>query len=737
MKKAEELVLYTPKPVRPNLDARLCVSVAEGKGQGRYIKGKTLTVAVWDKCKNPVVTWRFCGDYWIGELRKKPENNFKKDFSPKGIWEKAGKVLFWADVSATSEDSKRLHDYFNDYRENLMAVVDGALTARARKRLDKRNAQQAEETEKWFKKVPEPAEVDLKKQILTECYDAVYLWATNTKKLVVTPGGVGKYIPAQQIRCDSCGGEYTLTDRKLKHKSSEICKCCGKKMTVRGTQYSSKRLCAKRTFVWSKKQGTGVWLRKYAVYFGFANHKAKMNIYAEGIWWTDGKEILRWEKRWQNHCTEQKYVMCQNSRLSAALLAPGSYMQPTIIADYGEKVERDLHGVMHTEWLRELDKDLNFYWEIIFWEATLKYPMAESLMKTGWLDAMTDILDGTKTAGCIKLSSKTYYGVFGGLNRQELNAVVAQGQKKSFERVKWAATWKKAGLPIDCKHLAMTEQIQDVMGMCDTLQKYGMTRSLKYLRQQTRRVTGKYDGHIVLRVAQDWSDYLDMAEKSGMNMQLESVMFPLDLKRRHDDLVLERNKQHRMEAMKGTQHSIRREAEQLEKQFHIENIYKKIRKIYEYDGAEYIIRVPEGAKDILQESKFLDHCIQRGTRYFERISVRESYIFFLRKKSDPNTPWYTLEVEPGGTVRQKRSYSNDQYADLEDAKPFIEEWQQVVQGRMTASEISFAKQSKEIRAQEFAELKENGNIIRTGANAGKLLVDELMHDLMEVEKRVG
>ena len=43
----------------------------------------------------------------------------------------------------------------------------------------------------------------------------------------------------------------------------------------------------------------------------------------------------------------------------------------------------------------------------------------------------------------------------------------------------------------------------------------------------------------------------------------------------------------------------------------------------------------------------------------------------------------------------------------------------------------------QISAQEFAELKENGNIIRTGANAGKLLVDELMHDLMEVEKRVG
>ena len=181
----------------------------------------------------------------------------------------------------------------------------------------------------------------------------------------------------------------------------------------------------------------------------------------------------------------------------------------------------------------------------------------------------------------------------------------------------------------------------------------------------------------------------------------------------------------------------KKEAKELENQFHIENIYKKIRKIYEYDGAEYIIRVPDGAKAILEESRFLDHCIQRGTRYFERIAKRESYIFFMRRKADPNTPWYTLEVEPGGTVRQKRSYNNDQYADLEDAKPFIAEWQQVVQGRMTTAEIDFARQSKEIRAQEFAELKENGNIIRTGTNAGKLLVDELMHDLMEVEKRVG
>ena len=53
MKKAEELMLYTPEPQRPPLDAKLCISVAAGEGKGRYIKGKTLTVAVWGQLQIP------------------------------------------------------------------------------------------------------------------------------------------------------------------------------------------------------------------------------------------------------------------------------------------------------------------------------------------------------------------------------------------------------------------------------------------------------------------------------------------------------------------------------------------------------------------------------------------------------------------------------------------------------------------------------------------------------------
>lgn len=149
------------------------------------------------------------------------------------------------------------------------------------------------------------------------------------------------------------------------------------------------------------------------------------------------------------------------------------------------------------------------------------------------------------------------------------------------------------------------------------------------------------------------------------------------------------------------------------------------------EGGLYSIIVPADLFDIVKDSTFLGHCVANTNRYYERISSEESYIVFLRYTDKPSRPWYTLEIEPGGTIRQKRSYSNEQYSDLQEAVPFLKEWQQVVQKRMDEKERKLAVESKEKRNKEFEELTVNGNIIHTGRYAGKLLVDELMKDLME------
>ena len=48
---------------------------------------------------------------------------------------------------------------------------------------------------------------------------------------------------------------------------------------------------------------------------------------------------------------------------------------------------------------------------------------------------------------------------------------------------------------------------------------------------------------------------------------------------------------------------------------------------------------------------------------------------FLRKKNAPQKPYYTLEVEPDGTVRQKRTYFNRQNPDIKQAEKFLLRWQ--------------------------------------------------------------
>lgn len=229
MKKAEELKLYAPEPKRPELDAALCMSVAEGQGMGRYIEGKVLTVAVWDKKEKPLVVWRFFGDYWTGELRGN-ENPTKGELSPRQIEVKPCQCLTWrTEVPATKGESELLQNYFDDCRPGyLIGIVEDALSAHARKKREERNARQEAETKKLFENLPEPPE-DLSKQVLKVCSDAGFLWVTNDKQNVIEPGGVEKKISIQRARCDSCGGEYTLSEL-LKHKSTATCECCGEKM---------------------------------------------------------------------------------------------------------------------------------------------------------------------------------------------------------------------------------------------------------------------------------------------------------------------------------------------------------------------------------------------------------------------------------------------------------------------------------------------------------------------------
>ena len=243
-----------------------------------------------------------------------------------------------------------------------------------------------------------------------------------------------------------------------------------------------------------------------------------------------------------------------------------------------------------------------------------------------------------------------------------------------------------------------------------------MVQVYNYVRRQMPSF--RRNSHEVLRT---WEDYLSMAKKLHMDVYDEIVYRTRKLRRRHDDLVL-----------KCQEKDIELQAEEMEEKFpHVNAICQEIKTKYEYADADYMVVVPSGILDIITEGRALHHCVGSSDRYWDRIERRESFVMFLRKTDDPFHAYYTLEVEPDGTVRQKRTEYDRQKKDIEQATEFLQKWQRVVTARLTESDKALAAESRVLREKEFIQLKKDRVIIHTGHLAGKLLVDVLMADLME------
>ncbi len=222
-------------------------------------------------------------------------------------------------------------------------------------------------------------------------------------------------------------------------------------------------------------------------------------------------------------------------------------------------------------------------------------------------------------------------------------------------------------------------------------------------------------------VINTWGDYLSMADRLHMDTNDEIIYRVRKLQQRHDELVL-----------LCREKAVELQVEDVLKKFpHVDDICKSLKEKYEYADQHYAVLAPAGAKEIIEEGRALHHCVGSSERYWDRIERRESFVLFLRHKRSPKKHYYTLEVEPDGTVRQKRTEYDRQKPDVEKATKFLAEWQKVITQRLTEGDRKLAEQSRMIRKTEFEELRKKQVIINTGHLAGHLLVDVLLADLME------
>lgn len=232
-------------------------------------------------------------------------------------------------------------------------------------------------------------------------------------------------------------------------------------------------------------------------------------------------------------------------------------------------------------------------------------------------------------------------------------------------------------------------------------------KCLNFIKRQMKLL----NKNVPYSVIELYTDYISMAKGMGMDAQDEIVYNPKDLKLRHDQLVQE------FELRKAEY-----EAEAMNRKWpKAQAVLDRIKGIYDYQGDGWQIITPCTLMDIVDDSHQLHHCAGASDRYYERIQTEETYILFLRHEREKS--WYTLEVEPGGTVRQKRSEYNRQ-PDLEVVNQYLKEWQVAVHKRLKERDKQLAAQSAQQRAEEM-------EVLRNGTERNRQLRALLMADLME------
>lgn len=216
-----------------------------------------------------------------------------------------------------------------------------------------------------------------------------------------------------------------------------------------------------------------------------------------------------------------------------------------------------------------------------------------------------------------------------------------------------------------------------------------------YLERQKKE---QYKNSSIRAIINQYKDYILMCEKLHKDTDDQMIFKPRELKKRHDQCV------NQIEEARA-----KVQADEYTKMYpEAEKVLGEIAPLLDYKGDKYEIITPKRIVDIVIEGRILHHCVGSTDRYFDRIKSHETYICFLRKANEPDKPFYTIEVEPGGTIRQHRGLY-DEEPELDKVKPFLREWQKAIKKRMKAEDKERAKLSKIKREQNIKELEDANN----------------------------
>ena len=512
--------------------------------------------------------------------------------------------------------------------------------------------------------------------------------------------------------CSYCEKEVPIVGIP-RHGKEGRCPCCRHRIQYKALGRVGFLVTGDYVVYLLQKTACGFVLREFKVWRRqckgeYLTPKTNYHEIRRSFFTSDGKQISAYEWGWYKR-REVRWIGC-------AILSSHSYYWTHDGRVYGKTLPQLMKSGLSRTGLKEYLADHAILDPEDYLAVYNRFPRIEQLVKAGLTGMVKECIRSTydyeqaicnKQAGSLKKALGLNGPQFKRL--RENNGTIAFLRWLQFEALVKAAIPDKVILWM-CEHDVKPKDIEFIIGRMNVVQVYNYMRRQMFVYHMNAR-----------EMLTTWQDYLNMAAGFHYNVNEEIVYRAAKLKKRHDELV--RRSNHR--------DTVSRAGQLLQKFPHVDDICKTLSEKYEYAGDVYTILAPKSLVDIIEEGDTLHHCIASSDRYIERIERHESYLLFLRKTEDTQEAYYTMEVEPNGTVRQIRTEYDKQNKDIDDARAFLREWQGVVAKRLNDTDRKRAERSRVLREEEFVQMRNDQIKINHGDLAGKLLVDVLTADLLE------
>lgn len=438
--------------------------------------------------------------------------------------------------------------------------------------------------------------------------------------------------------CTYCKKEFRANG--LKHKSTAKCPYCGGTHKVQSTAYKRKKLVHNASFVFFEKSmidSSTIVAIEYFVTRNFATDyrdiKNEYRVLGLSIF-QQGKSIMLkknyWSKGWEK-------------RNSVFKVGRGEWFRRYDGFTSLSSIENAVKGTpfQYSTWENYKEEDM-----LKFFELYSKYPSIEYLTKCGCEAIVREKLSGYYTFGAINWRGKTLFKVLK-LTKGEFKEIKKLGiqitaeflhSKKFFEGI--------------CKtNMKMIDDFRGVIVRdCESVKQIGKTINLekvhKYLIKQMKiKEIGYFDYAFTT-----FKDYIRDCKKLGFDINDEHTIFPKNLYNAHQNTI----KQIKIKENKELDADIQKIADK-NKQFCFK--YKDI-----------FIRPAQSSLELIEEGQALHHCV---AGYSKRYAEGKTIILVIRKSSEPDKPYCTMEINNNKIVQVRANLNREPD---KEAKEFVEEF---------------------------------------------------------------